>query len=447
MADDTPLHRDQIPHAVDRALAAQPVPDMHTHLYPPTFGTPVPNATGRTDPAGLLLWGVDELVTYHYLVAEVYRVVPATVLPYERFWQMTKRQQADHIWRHLFVERTPLSEACRGVLTTLQKLGLDPNEKSLDPYRKFFDAQDPSQYIDRVMGLANVSSITMTNAVFDDNERARWLADGNVGTDPRFAAVLRIDPLLRAWPTAAAKLAAWGYGVGTELTDATAEEVRRFLREWVDKQRAIYLAVSLPPEFRYPAEASDPVTAAGQAVLERCVLPVCAERGLPLAMMIGSRLRVNPALNDAGDMGGQADVMSVATLCHRFPGNKFLVTMLARENQHELCVAARKFGNLMVFGCWWFLNNPSLIAEIERMRVELLGTSFIPQHSDARVLDQLIYKWDHSRRVLSAVLAEKYADLAATGRRLTAADVTRDARLMLEGNFTEFVGRGRPTAG
>jgi hypothetical protein len=58
--------------------------------------------------------------------------------------------------------------------------------------------------------------------------------------------------------------------------------------------------------------------------------------------------------------------------------------MLARENQHELAVAARKFGNLMVFGCWWFVNNPSLITEITRMRVELLGTSFIPQHSDAR---------------------------------------------------------------
>ena len=37
-----------------------------------------------------MLWGVDELVTYHYLVAEVYRVVPATKLPYEQFWKMSK---------------------------------------------------------------------------------------------------------------------------------------------------------------------------------------------------------------------------------------------------------------------------------------------------------------------------------------------------------------------
>ena len=115
--------------------------------------------------------------------------------------------------------------------------------------------------------------------------------------------------------------------------------------------------------------------------------------------------------------------------------------MLARENQHELCVAARKFGNLMVFGCWWFLNNPSLIEEIERMRFELLGTSFIPQHSDARVLDQLVYKWDHSRKIIAKVLADKYRDIIDAGWRLTKAEVERDVAHLLKENFLEFLGR------
>src|SRR4051812_19510506 len=123
------LTKTNVRSIVQEIVSSEPVVDMHTHLYPPTFGTPVPNATGRTDASGLMLWGIDELITYHYLVAEVYRVVPATVLPYEQFWRMTKRQQADHIWRHLFVERTPISEACRGVLTTLQTLGLDSSDK------------------------------------------------------------------------------------------------------------------------------------------------------------------------------------------------------------------------------------------------------------------------------------------------------------------------------
>ena len=424
--------------AVGRALNAQPIVDMHTHLYPPTFGTPVPNATGQTDPAGLMLWGIDELVTYHYLVAEVYRVAPASKFPYEQFWKMSKRQQADHIWKHLFVDHTPLSEACRGVLTTLRLLGFDPNEKSLDAYRPFFAKQDPSKYIDRVMELSNVSSITMTNPVFDDNERNRWLKNPAIAADSRFKAVLRIDPLLRNWPAAAKQMAPWGFKVSEEISAATIEEVRRLLRHWIDRQKAIYLAVSLPPEFRYPAD-SGPVESAGQTILEKAVLPVCAERGLPFAMMIGSRMRVNPALGDAGDMSGKADILAVVNLCRQFPQNKFFVTMLARENQHELCVAARKFGNLMIFGCWWFLNNPSLIQEIERMRIELLGTSFIPQHSDARVLDQLIYKWNHSRRILTQVLTDKYSDLVQTGRRVTKEHIERDVRLMLKDNFASFL--------
>jgi hypothetical protein len=152
-------------------------------------------------------------------------------------------------------------------------------------------------------------------------------------------------------------------------------------------------------------------------------------------------LQVNPALKDAGDMSGKADINTVANLCREFANNKFFVTMLSRENQHELCVTARKFGNLMIFGCWWFLNNPSLIEEIERMRIELLGTSFIPQHSDARILDQLIYKWRHSRRILAKVLTDKYSDLMDAGRHVTEADIQRDVRLMLKDNFTSFLAR------
>ena len=424
------MSRKVIEQQVRKAVWSQPVSDLHTHSYSPAFGA-------SPAPGGLLLWGIDELVTYHYLIAEVYRVVPATELPYAKFWAMSKPEQADHIWKHLFVERTPISEACRGVLTTLARLGLDPNEKTLKSYRKWFAKQDPDKYIDKVMKIANVDLLTMTNPVFDDHERGLWEKTPGVGQDPRFAAVLRIDPLLRNWSAACEKLWRCGFQARPDFSGRTVDEVKRFLAHWLDKMQAVYAAMSLPPEFRYP----DPANPAGDRLIREILMPVLADRGRPWGMMIGARLRVNPGLQDGGDTVGTADVMSVVNLCRDFPQNKFMVTMLARENQHELAASARKFGNLLPFGCWWFLNNPSLVEEVTRMRLELLGTTFVPQHSDARILDQLVYKWEHSRRVIAKVLTDKYADLEASGVKVAAKQIQADVARLLRDNYRNFIAR------
>jgi hypothetical protein len=428
-----PLTETAIGPLVQKVVHQQPVTDMHTHCFAPTFGA-------CPEPKGLLLWGIDQLVTYHYLIAEAFRVVPATQLPYDTFWSMSLEQQADHIWKTLFVDRCPISEACRGVVTTLSQLGLDPNEKTLKPYRRWFAQQNPSAFVDRVMDLANVDMITMTNEVFDDHERQLWLDDPSIGDDPRFAAVLRIDALLLDWPDTAKRLNDWGYAVKVQFDQQTLEETRRFLRDWIKRIKSIYVAVSLPPDFAYPSMTNDGKPDATQTLLDQVVLPVLAESNMALAMMIGVRRGANPALRGAGDIGGQADVLAVANLCAAYPQNRFLVTMLSRQNQHELCVIARIFGNLMVFGCWWFVNNPSLIEEITTMRFELLGTSFVPQHSDARILDQLIYKWSHSRKIIANVLTQKYIDLLEAGYQLTAQRIEQDAALLLRDNFRQFVG-------
>jgi hypothetical protein len=155
--------------------------------------------------------------------------------------------------------------------------------------------------------------------------------------------------------------------------------------------------------------------------------------------MIGVRRGVNPALRSAGDGIGKADITAIERICALFPEGRFLVTALSRENQHELCVAARKFKNLMPFGCWWFLNNPSIVSEITTERLELLGPSFIPQHSDARVLEHLIYKWQHSRTVIAASLFEIYQRLLDSGRSVTSAEIQRDVTRMFSGNFREWI--------
>lgn len=174
--------------------------------------------------------------------------------------------------------------------------------------------------------------------------------------------------------------------------------------------------------------------------LTEVLMPVCEERDLPLALKIGAHRGVNPGLLSAGDgMVAFADAGSLARLCGRFPKVRFLATFLSRANQHEACVLASKFRNLHLYGCWWYCNNPSIIHEITSMRVEMLGTAFTSQHSDARVMDQLIYKWSHSRAAIANVLVKEYKKTLNSGWEVTRGEIRRDIRRMLGGSYEEFM--------
>jgi len=172
--------------------------------------------------------------------------------------------------------------------------------------------------------------------------------------------------------------------------------------------------------------------------LTGAVLPACRELDIPMSLMIGVRRQVNPAIRLAGDAAGAADMRALEGLCRDFPENRFLCSMLSRENQYELAVYSRKFANLMPFGCWWFLNNPSIVEEITRERMEMLGPSFIPQHSDARVLEQVIYKWRNTRRIMAPIFANTYGLLVEDGRAVTREQIERDVTKMFRTNFEQF---------
>ena len=404
---------------VSRIVRATPVHDIHTHLYDPAQGE-------------MLLWGIDELLVYHYLVSEASRQM---TVPLECFWSASKQEQAAYVWEALFTEHSPISEACRGVLTTLQLLGIDARKNDLSSLRSWYAAQKPDQFMNRVLDTANLASVCMTNSPFDPIERPTW--DRGFARDPRFVAALRIDPLLVAWPETSVWLREQGYSVSREITPQTLGEVRRFLADWTARIDSRYCMVSLPPSFAWPADTEI------ARLIEGAVLPHCRDQGQAFALMMGVKRAVNPRLRMAGDGVGLADLNALQALCAAHPENRFVVTCLARENQHELVVLARKFSNLHPFGCWWFTNTPQLIREITTMRLELLGTSFTPQHSDARVLDQVLYKWQHSRAILAEVLAEKYTATAAAGWEVTDPEIQRDVTELLGGGFQRFLSSAR----
>ena len=139
---------------LDRAV----VVDMHTHLSPPSFHK-------------VVLWGIDELVTYHYLEAELFRssdITPA------RYFSLSKEHQADEIWKALFVRNTPVSEACRGVIAVLKAFGLPTRAVDLRQAREFFRAQRPEEHFHRVLDMAGISHVVMTNDPLDPDEAPYW---------------------------------------------------------------------------------------------------------------------------------------------------------------------------------------------------------------------------------------------------------------------------------
>ena len=385
---------------VELIANSTPVTDVHTHLFPPEFNE-------------FCLYGIDELLTYHYLTAETFR---SARISYDEFWRMPKTDQADLVWKTLFVENIPTSEAARGIISVLDVLGLDTRAENLKEARAFFASQDLREHIDQVFDIAHVSSVVMTNDPLDEAEGQIW--NSGVELDHRFKSSLRLDRLLKEWSRAA----------------ETVVEMRRFVDRWIERMNPVYMGVSLPADFKFPADDTR------DRLLREVVVPTAKEHGLALTLMIGVRRRVNPNLREAGDGLGKADVTAVERMCGEYPDVKFLATFLSRENQHELCVAARKFNNLMAFGCWWFLNNPSIVSEITRERLELLGTSFIPQHSDARVLEQLIYKWKHARKEIAHALCDTYQQLLLSGRAITADEISRDVNRLFSGNCKEWLG-------
>ena len=367
---------------VDRHVRDVEAIDVHTHLLPPTHGT-------------LMLYGIDELLTYHYLVAELFMVLPIAseedsvavgeVPPSpDEFHAWSKARQAELVFEELFVARTPLSEACRGVITVLTQLGLQgmlreaakhASRPRLTALRGWFAQQDPAAHLERVFSLAKLKYAVMTNIPFAQDEAIHWTASPPPELTPRLRTALRVDPVLAGdWSGICAVLSRASPPYELSLDGCT-----RYLKWWVKKIRPVYLMASTPAAFSYtptkshptrkrPACTDEPHADGTQAdsesgppspavLLEQVLLRVAREEKLAVALKIGAVRGANPALRAGGDGVEVADLSWLRTLCVHHPSVKFLVTVLSADNQHELCVLARKFGNLHVYVCHRFGPN------------------------------------------------------------------------------------------
>ena len=167
------INKNDLETAIKSIISKVPVIDIHTHLFSECFGN-------------MFLYGIDELLTYHYLVAEAMRY---SDMEYSSFFNMDKKEQAEFVWNTLFVHNTPVSEPARSIITIFNKLGLDINIKDLNYYREFYASVNLSSYIERIFDITGIRYVVMTNDPLDDEERSVWESCYKI--DSRFKAALR----------------------------------------------------------------------------------------------------------------------------------------------------------------------------------------------------------------------------------------------------------------
>jgi hypothetical protein len=304
---------------VAREVSAVEVIDVHTHLLPPTHGQ-------------LMLYGVDALLTYHYLVAETWMVMPldseadsTSTVPdappsKDEFFAWPLARQAELVFEELFVKRTPMSEACRGFINVLSELGLTqllreaatkPAKPRLDALRGWFAQQEPAEYLERVCQLAKVKYVVMTNIPFMPEEAVHWKLKTAPIVSPRLKTALRVDPILAGdWTTVAAALRR-----NEPAHPETLEGCKAYLREWIGILKPVYLMASTPAGFkctltrrgvgrvgkkqRVGDEHAEPPsyaaggTPTGSDLFEKVLLEIAVEAGLPIAIKIGAPLASN----------------------------------------------------------------------------------------------------------------------------------------------------------
>lgn len=199
---------------------------------------------------------------------------------------MTKPQRADAIWRSLFLENSPISEATRGVVNVLHAFGLPTQSSDLTETRAFFRQQDIARHVEKVFQIAGVSRMVMTNDPLDPEEAPLWAIARLILSSSQACAWIEFFSWTDHWQIFAHQ----GYAVESALSGTSIGEIRQFTADWCTRMHPVYMAVSLPHSFRFP---DDSLTS---KLIAQAVLPSCREFRLPSSLMIGIRYQVNPQL-------------------------------------------------------------------------------------------------------------------------------------------------------
>ena len=328
----------------------------------------------------------------------------------ERLRNLAPGELADLVWRRLFLDRQPLSEAARTILTTLGLFGVDVSVRDLRAVRERFELTPATERLEKAIRIANLEMLLHPVEPTGPEDGAKRL--------PRrrgFRPVLCLTGLFGEWRESAKRLRLLGFGVKTKVDGFVALELRRFLAAEADRVEPAAVSIDWPP-----GHAPDD---GGLGRLAReSVLSLCRER--KLAVLFGN--------------AGTGDGFS--RLWEDNSDVRFIVFPRRDAVDSAAALASGGVRNVLPCSPGWPGSHPSRLSSFLGRSLEALGTDFHACHSGARRPEELAGRWAHLRWSLGEALIRRYGELWRTGWRFTEEEARSDVLALLGGNAKAFMG-------
>ena len=404
-----------------------PTFDIHTQLFDLRFKPE------------LIKTGIDELLTTPELAAELFRHNPPSLnnpgqeLTRNEYESMPQRIKSEVVWHRLFLANTPLSESTRAVLTILGLLQQDPKTRNLGAYRNFFNNSSRQQHISKILEQANINGlVTCYNPLSSAVQKAIKI---NSNSSKLYTA-LDLSELVCNWKKSYEKLTKTGFTVKRVLDKSVYPIVKNFLTQMIETSNAVYLYLNLPSESSLNSKNN--YTA---KLITKCIAPLSQQLGKPLAIAFSDAKKA-PTLNSLkmNQPLQFSNLDFIQELSTKFPELKLMVTDSNYENQQNFILLAQSNPRLMPVLQSAQLTGKSNFTSLNRQSLELLGTSFIAHGRTARVYEELLSNWAHTRWMLGTILQERYTSLYRTGWRVTEQEIIREISAILSDNARKFIG-------
>ena len=445
--------------------------DLHSYVFPYEYQE-------------LCLYGIDNLLTCQYLISELFSVWDD--LTSEEFYKLNKIKQADIIWLELFIKRIPISESCREVIIILNTLGLNEyiQNRNLTEIRNSLsniNSSNIDKYTEQILNLSNIDYIIMSNQIFEKKE-VKYLdkififSKGNTVTykkndeifqaniidchrqmgDPgsysirfnngrekntlwkylfmsditfneitkRFKTSIKIDYLIQNYNKTIKNGLLKQYGF-----DENIDGVKDYIRYWNHFLRPEYFVASLEYGFCYnSSECEKKWFGSPSQVIDNIIIPLAHEMNLPINLKFGCQKISESPLKEENVF----NIESLFNLCRKYPKCKFLVTFLSQVNHNQLCILSKFFPNLLIYENFFCYKNSNLLDKM---------INFTERHNRVNVLEQLLYKWNYSKKKIAKILNKQYQNLQEIGWKLTQEEIEKDINYLFRDTYLNFMNK------